>query len=104
MTNQERLEKAKIEYREWVEMHDGMVPSEDLAEFEEDASQRRWLIQQAEENQEHIVNLENCGKSMAKLEIENRRYKQALEEVIETDVRVAKLIARQALEGGEESE
>ncbi|WP_156319873.1 hypothetical protein [Bacillus sp. FJAT-18017] len=31
MTNKERIQKAKDDLKEWIEMHDGVVPSEDLA-------------------------------------------------------------------------
>lgn len=46
MTN--RIEKAKEELNQWVEMHSGMVPSEDLNAFEEEVKDRQWFIEQAE--------------------------------------------------------
>lgn len=48
MTNQDRINKAKEELTEWVEMHSGMVPSEDLNAFEEEVKDRQWFIEQAE--------------------------------------------------------
>lgn len=123
------LEKAKEEYHEWVEMHDGMVPSEDLKEFEKDAAQRWWLVQQAEEKiqlEERVKELE-AEKGVSKnfeagIIRENQRYKQALEFYADEEnykdmgipapegIEVTNIsedegfIARQALQGGNENE
>lgn len=48
MTNEERIQKAKNELQDWIKMHDGVIPSEDLEAFEKDVEERRWLIKQAE--------------------------------------------------------
>lgn len=82
MEDQERLEKAKQEYKEWVEMHDGIVPSEDLKEFEEDANQRWWLIQQAEEKQELEERLETLSEQHDIALEQNKRYEEAIKQGI----------------------
>ncbi|MET3507049.1 hypothetical protein [Halalkalibacter oceani] len=48
MTYEERIHKAKKELQEWIKMHDGVIPSEDLEAFEKDVEERQWLIHQAE--------------------------------------------------------
>ncbi|WP_339063583.1 hypothetical protein [Tepidibacillus marianensis] len=48
MTNNERIQMAKDELQGWIEMHDGVVPSEDLNAFEKVVEERQWLIEQAE--------------------------------------------------------
>lgn len=78
MTEQERLQKAKEEYSEWVEMHDGMVPSEDLQEFEEDAAQRWWLIQQAEQYREFR---ESAFSIIQLAHLDGKSSKQALKQI-----------------------
>ncbi|ARK32145.1 hypothetical protein [Halalkalibacter krulwichiae] len=52
MTNKERIQKAKDELIEWISMHDGIVPSEDLPEYEKEIEERQWFIKQAEKVEE----------------------------------------------------
>lgn len=58
MTNQDRINKAKEELAEWIEMHSGMVPSEDLNAFEEEVRDRQWVIEQAENGMTNTEGME----------------------------------------------
>jgi hypothetical protein len=43
-----RIKKAKDDLERWIEMQNGMIPSEDIEEFNVDVDQRLWIIEQAE--------------------------------------------------------
>lgn len=48
MENKERIEQLKQELEEWIQMQNGVIPSEDIAIFEKQVEDQRWLIKQAE--------------------------------------------------------
>lgn len=61
MTNQERILKAKDELEQWIEMHNGMIPSEDLQVFEEEVKERQWFIEQAEKVEQYEKSLKEIA-------------------------------------------
>lgn len=84
MTNEERLNLALEEYEHWVEIHNGMIPPEDVEEYSKDSEQRYWLIQRAklsmkleEENETLSAALNDARKEIRvlknKLEVRHER-------------------------------
>ena len=48
MENKERIEQLKQELEDWIQMQNGVIPSEDIEIFEKQVEDQRWLIKQAE--------------------------------------------------------
>jgi uncharacterized tellurite resistance protein B-like protein len=92
MTDKERLEEIKNSYLEGLHRFFG-TPWVSMPKENSD-----WLIQQAERAQKNAQDLEDMDRQLYSEQQQNKRYKQALEEILNADCNLEGLDAERELD------